>query len=109
MSRKIITNNKDSWQIHSSISDNIIFECNSEKELRTFITLDNINKAKLEAIKDLLSFPNGWVVNDVHTPMGMDKDTFNEYNKWWEKAMECETYEEYYAMIEEKLQELLNM
>lgn len=109
MGRKIITNNKDKWEIFSSSTDSVIAEFETEKDLKEFIVIDGIYEAKLKAIKTLMTFPQGWVVNDKRIFAEANQENSQNYLEWLMKiSKESKTYEEYYTKIDEKLEELMN-
>lgn len=107
MGWKIITNNKDKWEIFSSITDSIIFECGTQQELLNHIAFESIYDGKLKAIKRLMLYPHGWTVNDE---ILLNKEGNISYYEWYSIInSESKTYEEYYEKIDEKLDELLNL
>lgn len=58
------TNNKDSLKVISTIADDIIVEFNTEKkELKEFLLKKKIYDAKLEAIRDFITFPDKENIN----------------------------------------------
>jgi len=56
-----------------------------------------------------MTFPNGWTVNGnrVFVEDGDSRNKHDEYFKWLNSICDCETYEEYYKMIDNKLDELM--
>lgn len=109
MGYKIITNNKDSWELFSSITDSVIFKSNKEEELVNFLALEHIYEGKLKAIEVLLTFPNRYTINDERMFNDKSKEKTTEYYNWIEKINnDSKTYEEYYKKIDDKLEELLN-
>lgn len=109
MGSKIITNNKDSWKLFSTNTDKIISEFKTEKDLRKSIAIEIAYDGKLEAIKEFMTYPNGWTVNEVAMPLNSNEDGMNEYYSWVKKiSTNCKTKEDYYKKIDIKLQELLS-
>lgn len=107
MGWKIVTNNKDNWGIFSSISDSIIFECDTEQELLKHIALEAVYDGKLKAIERLMTYPNRWTVND-QIMFNSNQEAVEVYYDWYKTINnDSKTYEEYYGKIDEKLEELL--
>lgn len=107
MGWKIVTNNKDNWGIFSSISDSIIFECDTEQELLKHIALEAVYDGKLKAIERLMTYPNRWTVND-QIMFNSNQEAVEAYYDWYKTINnDSKTYEEYYGKIDEKLEELL--
>ena len=108
MGLRIITNNKDKWEVFSSNTDSVIAEFTSEKDLKEFLALERIYKGKLEVIQLLMTFPQGWIVNDKREIISGSEEKFNDYIEWFRKInKDSKTYEEYYIKIDEKLEELM--
>jgi hypothetical protein len=108
MGRKIITNNINEWKIFSTMSDSIVAEFETEKDLKKFLALEEIYNGKLKAIEVLMSFPFQYSVNDT-TLCRDNKEGKEKYYEWLkEEVYETDTYEEYYSVIDKKLNELMN-
>lgn len=107
--RKIITNNKDSWELYSTITDSIVAKFETEKDLKKNIALEKVYDGKLKAIKELMTFPNGWTINDKAISLNQNEEGNENYYEWIRYIeLNSETYDEYYKSIDKKLQELLN-
>ena len=72
MGYKVETNNKDRWVIYDTNVEEIILECETEQEIKKFLALDRVYKAKIAAIEVLMTYPNRWTVNDVRVFNNMD-------------------------------------
>lgn len=107
MGWSIKTNNKDKWSVYSSVSDSVIAMFNTEKELVNFLALDKIYVTKKKAIELLMTFPNDWTVNDERTITEDRRDKLDLYFNWEKSIFKAETYEEYYKLIDDKLEELM--
>ena len=111
MGWQIKTNNKDQWSLFSSITDSNIVTFEKQKDLVNFIALEKVYEGKKKAIEILMTFPNGWTVNDSRIFVGDEgsesRNKHNKYFAWLNSICDCETYEEYYKMIDNKLDELM--
>jgi len=109
MGWRINTNHIDKWNIFSSNTDDDIATFKTEKDLINFIALEEIYKGKKKAIEILMTFPNGWTVNGnrMFVEDGDNRIKHEEYFTWLNSIYDCETYEEYYKMIDNKLDELM--
>jgi len=58
-----------------------------------------------------MTFPNGWTVNDdrmfVEEEGSESRKKHEEYFEWLKLIYDCETYEDYYKAIDDKLFELM--
>lgn len=106
MGWKIINDKEDVWHIFSSITDDIIATFKTERELIKFIATERIYKGKLSAIETLLSFPDGWTINDNRM---FKREKSKLYYDWHMSILKLKTYEEYYGAIDNKLKELLEL
>ena len=106
MGWSIQTNNKDKWSLISSVTDSEIATYENQEELVNFIAMEQVYKGKLKAIETLLTFPDGWMINEKLTPHNNSEKYFS-----WHKSVSLisETYEEYYKAIDNKLDELLKI
>lgn len=109
MENKIITNHKDSWELYSTITDTIIWKFKTEKDLKKFLALEVITEAKIKAIQELLTFPNGRTINGEFIFTNKIKKN-NEKITSWLKSIRTnpKNYEDYFEKVDKKLQELLN-
>lgn len=108
MGRRIITNNIDSWEIFSTMSDSVIEKFETEDDLKRFLALEKIYDGKLKAIEVLMSYPYQYSVNEIMLCRD-NSEGMNKYYSWLKLELyESDTYEEYYDMIDKKLEELLN-
>ena len=107
MGRIIKTNNKDNWEIYSTIADGIIAKFETEKDLKNFIAQETVYDGKLKAIEYLMTYPYKWTVNDVRVWDENGTNIIKTYYYWVEEIQNSETYEEYYKKIDDKLKELL--
>lgn len=106
MGRKIKSNNIDRWELWSTVSDSIIAEFNSEEDLKKFIAKEIVYNGKLKAIEESMSFPFGWCINDLRITANFQGKEY--YLEWYKQISEkAKTYDEYYAAIDKKLNELL--
>ena len=106
MGWRINTNNIDQRSIFSSVTDDDIAKFNTQEELLNFIALEEIYKGKKKAIEILMTYPNGWTVNNKRMFMS-DEQKHDEYFKWLYSISDHDTYEEYYKAIDNKLNELM--
>lgn len=110
MGMRIITNNVNSWQLWSSITDSITDEFTSEQDLKEFLAKEAIYSGKLKAIEILMAYPFQYMVNDKII-IGENNSGYNgfcEYHKWYEKMAGSTTnYTDYYQKIDDKLNELM--
>jgi len=109
MGWQIKTNKENQWSLFSTVTDDNIITFKTQKELINFIALEKIYEGKKKAIEILMTFPNGWNVNGnrMFVEDGESRNKHDEYFKWLNSICDCETYEEYYKMIDNKLEELM--
>ena len=103
MGRSIKTDFKNKWQMWSSISDSVIYECESKNELVYFIAKEAEYDGKLKAIEEIMNPLFKWMINDSLN----FKQNNEQYFEWFKSIQNCETYKEYYSKIDEKYNELL--
>mgnify|MGYP000891922662 CR=1 FL=1 len=103
MGRKIKINFEDKWQVWSSVTDSVIYECSSKNNLLYFLAKEAEYDGKLKAIKELLQPLNGWMVNN-----SIQFRENNEYYKWLKNIQETDNLKEYYNKIDDKYTELLS-
>lgn len=109
MGWKIITNNKDKWEVFSSITDSIIAEFKTEQELKQHLAMEAVYGGKLKAIELLMTFPNGWTINDKRNMYNSNEKGVDTYYDWVKNLNnKTDTYEEYYEKIDKKLELLLS-
>lgn len=108
MGWRILTNNKNQWNIFSSITDGIIGTFETQEELVKYIATKRIYDGKLQAIESLMTFPANWTVNDeIQWSEELSKKT-NEFYEWQLSISgNSKTLEEYHQRIDDKLNELL--
>lgn len=108
MGWSIKTNNKDKWNLYSSISESNIATFKTQKELVNFIALEQVYEGKKKAIETLMTFPEGWYVNNnrIFNPQNINRE---DYFVWLKSIFNYKTYEEYYEVIDKKLNELMNV
>lgn len=104
MARSIRTNNKDRWELYSSIAEGAIGTFKTERELIAFIAEENVYKGKIEAIREMMSFPHGWHVNGVYTA-SLEKD--RPFRQWYDELLNTPEDEEF-AFIDKKYNELMD-
>lgn len=102
MGWRIETNHTNEWKVISSVVNDVIAAFESEQDLKVWLAMEEVYKGKLKAIETLLSFPNQWNVN------GERQRKEHGYFDWFRSLESVETYEEYYAKIDKKLETLLN-
>lgn len=100
-----IKQKKDKWEIHSTVTDSMIASFDTKKECARFIAMEEVYKGKKKAIEELMCFPSGWTVNGNRC---FENNNYEEYYNWLKSILNCDTYEEYYKRIDDKLEELLN-
>lgn len=109
MGRQIKTTEDGKWQLYSTITESNIAEFDTETKMKKHIAMGAIYDAKREAIKTLMVFPYGFIVNDrrIMNDAGLSSNQKECYE--WEKELlsTCDTFEEYYKKIDDKLNELL--
>ena len=106
MGIKIVTNNKNNWKLYSTVSGGLIAKFKTEKELIKHIAMEDIYKAKLNAIERIMKYPNGLMINDK-IMFSANEESGEKYNDWRGGLFKIETYDEYYEAIDKKLDELL--
>jgi len=111
MGWRINTNHTDQWSIFSSNTDDDIAIFETEKDLVNFLALEEVYRGKKKAIETLMTFPNGWTVNNSRMVLGDEvsesRKKHEEYYKWLELIGKIRTYEGYYKVIDDKLDELM--
>jgi len=109
MGWRINTNHTDQWSIFSSNTDDDIATFETEKDLVNFLALEEVYRGKKKAIETLMTFPNGWTVNNSRMVVeeGESRNKHDEHFAWLNSIYEIGTYEEYYKAIDDKLDELM--
>jgi len=97
------------WRINTNHTDDDIVTFKTEKDLVNFLALEEVYRGKKKAIETLMTFPNGWTVNNsrMFIEEGESRNKHDEHYKWLEFINDCKTYKEYYKMIDNKLDELM--
>lgn len=109
MGQTIMTNNKDCWLLCSNQYD-LVEEFASEKDLKSYLAVYHIYSGKLNAIKALMSFPGGFVINDVAYLEDFKEKKVQEYCTWHRNlVMKATNREDYYKGIDDKLNELISL
>jgi hypothetical protein len=104
MGRKIYTNHKDEWEMFSTVSDTTVYSSRCKNDFVKQIIKDMIYKTKLQCIQEIMAFPNQWIVNDEFIKT---KDIMKFYEWQKEYLFKTDTDDEYYKIIDEKLDELI--
>lgn len=97
----IQTNYKDKWEIFSIVVGDVIASFKTEDELAKWIAKQEIYRAKLQAIEEVLTFPHRWVVN------GKARSGNTTAYREWLISLKYTTEEEKFKLIDEKLEELM--
>lgn len=92
------------WSIIDTVTDGIVAEFDTEKDIKIFLANESIYEGKKKAIEILMSFPNQWRINGERqtTESGIE-----DYTKWLLSITHYDTYADYYKAIDAKLNELL--
>lgn len=104
MGWSIKTNNKDKWEVLSSVVDDVIASFDNEHDLKVWIAKEDIYRGKLKAIETMMTFPNLWRVNDERVII---HGVLSKYHDWIEKLYHNND-EERFKMIDDKLEELMS-
>lgn len=107
MGWSIKTNNENKWELYSSVSESVIASFDNQKDLISFIATEQIYEGKKKAIESLMTFPEGWTVNDERCLLENRIELLDKHFEWVKSLCKFKTYEEYYQAIDDKLKELM--
>jgi len=101
MAHKINTNNKDYWELYSTVAEGPIAVFKTKNELIRHIALRKVYEGKLNAIREMMSFPSEWYVNDDYQWRDI-----KAYQQWYKGVLMAPDVQ-YYNLIDEKYEELM--
>jgi hypothetical protein len=104
MARSIRTNNKDRWDLYSSIAEGVIATFKTKNELIAYIAEENVYMGKLKAIEEMMAFPSGWHVNEIYHRNIEDIKAFRE---WYDNNLLMAPDSERFELIDQKYDELM--
>src|SRR6478735_3321180 len=102
MARSFRTNNKDRWELYSSIAEGAIGTFKTKEELIAYIAEEKVYEGKVIAIREMMCFPSDWFVNEERQPREM-----KEYNDWYNSVLMAPD-EQYFELIDKKYNELMD-
>jgi hypothetical protein len=102
MARSIRTNNKDRWELISSIAEGVIATFKTKNEILAYIAEENVSMGKLKGIEEMMSFPSQWYVNDDY----QWRDN-KAYREWYDSVIMAPDAERF-KLIDQKYDELMN-
>jgi hypothetical protein len=77
MGYSITKNEKEEFSLTSTISDELLLDKVSEKEIKRFLIEDRLIKCFEDILKIDNDFPNGWRINGLYK-MDKDKELFSK-------------------------------
>ena len=101
-----IEKDSEKWKVINTITNDAITEFDSEQDVKEFLAYEKIYEGKKDAIKLIMSFPNGFIVNNEY--QRIKNGTEDDYTNWLKSINHHDTFTDYYKAIDDKLDQLLS-